>query len=93
MIPPPSTQEYHTAGMDQWKQVNPVRSSSLQKPLDYERESLIDPSGLQYYTHQDHSCGYARDVYIGKYRANESNDNTQLFALYKITQSPTSQLL
>ncbi|KAG1229402.1 hypothetical protein G6F67_007178 [Rhizopus microsporus] len=82
MIPPPSTQEYHTASMDQWKQVN--------KPLDYERESLIDPSGLQYYTHQDHSCGYARDVYIGKYRANEKPNKSTIVIDRSSNQEPVS---
>ncbi|EIE78742.1 hypothetical protein G6F46_003246 [Rhizopus delemar] len=53
IIPRSSPMEYH-----------PARTTSLQKPVDYGRESLIDPTSVQFYTHQDHSCGYAKDVYI-----------------------------
>lgn len=81
MIPQSSSAEYHTTDRS-WKQ--PARTSSLEKPVDYGRESLIDPTGTQYYGHQDHSCGFAKDAYI------EPNKATIMIDPVEEEDSPTS---
>ncbi|KAI9280496.1 hypothetical protein BY458DRAFT_584392 [Sporodiniella umbellata] len=86
IIPQPTPEDYHTTDRS-WKQ--PTRTSSLERPTDYGRESLIDPTTTQYYGIQDHSCGFARDVYIEPNKATFVIDA----ANERTATSPTSPAL